>query len=92
MEHPDISGLFNLGTGHARTFRALGEAVFSALGIPANIEYVEMPETLRPKYQYFTEASMDKLRKVGYTKPFYSLEDGAKDYVQNYLEHEFMIY
>lgn len=92
MEHPDISGLFNLGTGHARTFRALGEAVFSALGIPANIEYVEMPETLRPKYQYFTEASMDKLRKVGYTKPFYSLEEGAKDYVQNYLEHEFMIY
>ena len=51
-----------------------------------------MPETLRPKYQYFTEASMDKLRKVGYTKPFYSLEEGAKDYVQNYLEHDFLIY
>ena len=70
----------------------MGEAVFSALGIPANIEYSEMPETLRPKYQYFTEASMDKLRKAGYTKPFYSLEDGAKDYVQNYLEKNFEIY
>lgn len=92
MEHPEVSGLFNLGTGHARTFRALGEAVFSALGIPANIEYIEMPETLRPKYQYFTEASMDKLRKAGYTKPFYSLEEGAKDYVQNYLEKNFEIY
>lgn len=92
MEHSEVSGLFNLGTGHARTFRALGEAVFSALGIPANIEYIEMPETLRPKYQYFTEASMDKLRKAGYTKPFYSLEEGAKDYVQNYLEKNFEIY
>lgn len=92
MDNPHINGLFNLGTGHARTFRALGESVFAALNIPTNIEYIEMPETLRPKYQYFTEASMDKLRKVGYTKPFYSLEEGAKDYVQNYLEHDFLIY
>lgn len=92
MEHSDISGLFNLGTGHARPFKALGEAVFSALGIPANIQYVEMPESLRPKYQYFTEASMEKLRKVGYNKPFYSLEDGVKDYVQNYLCQDFSTY
>lgn len=92
MKHPEINGLFNLGTGQARTFRDLGEAVFLALGIPSNIEYIEMPETLRPKYQYFTEASMEKLREVGYDMPFYTLEDGVKDYVQNYLAKEFEIY
>lgn len=92
MEHPEISGLYNLGTGKARTFRDLGLAVFSALELPPNIEYVEMPESLRPKYQYFTEASMEKLREVGYTKPFYSLEEGARDYIRSYLEKDFAIY
>lgn len=92
MAHPEVSGLFNLGTGRARTFRELGEAVFSALGLPNNITYIEMPERLRPKYQYFTEAAMDKLRKAGYLEPFYSLEDGVLDYVQNYLEKDFSGY
>lgn len=92
MAHPEVSGLFNLGTGRARTFRELGEAVFSALGLPNNITYIEMPERLRPKYQYFTGAAMDKLRKAGYLEPFYSLEDGVLDYVQNYLEKDFSGY
>ena len=92
MDHPEISGLFNLGTGEARPFRALGEAVFAALDLPANIEYNEMPETLRPKYQYYTQACMDKLREAGYTEKFWSLEDGAWDYVRNYLEKDFGIW
>ena len=86
MDHPEVNGLFNLGTGEARPFRALGEAVFAALDMPANIRYIEMPENLRAKYQYYTQAKMEKLRSVGYSKPFYSLEEGAADYVRNYLE------
>ena len=92
MDHPEISGLFNLGTGQARPFRALGEAVFAALDLPANIEYIEMPESLRPKYQYYTQAAMEKLHEAGYKQPFYSLEDGVKDYVQNYLMKDMAIY
>jgi len=92
MEHPQISGLYNLGTGQARTFRDLGRAVFSALGLSECISYIDMPESLRPKYQYFTQASMEKLRKAGYVQPFYSLEDGVKDYVQQYLENGFATY
>ena len=89
MEHPQISGLFNLGTGKARTFYDLGCAVFKALGQEPNIEFIDMPESLREKYQYFTEAKMNKLRSVGYERPFYSLEDGAADYVCNYLSHQY---
>ena len=92
MEHPAVSGLFNLGTGKARSFADLGRSIFAALGLPEHIEYIEMPESLRSKYQYFTEASMDKLREAGYTKPFYSLEDGAREYVQNYLEKDFAVW
>jgi ADP-L-glycero-D-manno-heptose 6-epimerase len=85
MEHKSISGLFNLGTGKARSFADLAKATFAAMGKPENIEYIPMPMHLREKYQYFTQATMDKLRSVGYTDDFYSLEDGARDYVQNYL-------
>ena len=85
MEHENISGLFNLGTGKARSFADLAKATFAAMGKPENIEYIPMPVHLREKYQYFTQATMDKLRSVGYTDDFYSLEDGARDYVQNYL-------
>lgn len=92
MANPQVSGLFNLGTGKARTFHDLGCAVFRALEQKPNIEFVEMPESLRPKYQYFTEATMDKLAAEGYREPFYSLEDGVKDYVQNYLAKDFLIY
>jgi len=85
LEHQKINGLFNLGTGHAETFNTLATSVFKALGRKPNIEYIEMPESLRPKYQYFTEAKIEKLREIGYSKPFTALEDGTKDYVQNYL-------
>ena len=85
MDHPDISGLFNLGTGKARSFEDLVKATFAAMGKETNIEYIDMPVHLREKYQYFTEAKMDKLRATGYKEGFYSLEDGVKDYVQEYL-------
>lgn len=85
MNTPSVNGLFNLGTGKARSFYDLAVATFNAMGIEPNIEFIEMPETLRGKYQYYTQAEMSKLREVGYDKEFYSLEDGAKDYVQNYL-------
>jgi len=85
IETPDVSGLFNLGTGEARSFKDLATATFAALNRKPNIEYVETPESIRDKYQYFTEAKMDRLRAAGYDKPFTSLEDGVMDYVQNYL-------
>lgn len=92
MEHPDINGLFNLGTGKARSFYDLGCSVFRALDREPNVEFIEMPESLRPKYQYFTEAKMEKLRAAGYTRPFTSLEGGVADYVRNYLEKDFATY
>lgn len=79
------SGLYNLGTGKARPFADLAQAVFAALELPPQIRYIDMPEDIREKYQYFTEADMHKLREAGYAEPFYSLEDGVKDYVQQYL-------
>lgn len=78
-------GIYNLGTGTARSFKDLVKATFSALDIPDKIEYIDMPDDIREKYQYFTEADMHKLQKAGYEKNFYSLEDGIGDYVQNYL-------
>lgn len=92
MKHPDINGLFNLGTGKARSFYDLCKNTFIAMGLPVNIKFIEMPEKLKAKYQYFTEAKMEKLRSVGYTEPFYTLEDGVKDYVQNYLARGYEIY
>lgn len=85
LDNPNISGLYNLGTGNARTFNAMAEAIFAAIGKKPNINYIDMPESLILNYQYFTEAKMDKLRAAGYTKEFTSLEDGVKDYVANYL-------
>ena len=83
-----MSGLYNVGTGKARSFDDLAHALFAALGREPRIEYFEMPETLRDKYQYFTEARMDRLRSVGYTAAFTSLEEGVRDYVQHYLMKE----
>jgi ADP-L-glycero-D-manno-heptose 6-epimerase len=80
------SGLYNCGTGKARTWKDLVTAVFTAMKKPVNIDFIEMPGTLRGKYQYFTEAKMNKLRDAGYTKPFHSLEDGVADYVEAYLK------
>jgi ADP-L-glycero-D-manno-heptose 6-epimerase len=79
------NGIYNLGTGIARTFNDLVKATFAGLDMPANIHFIDMPEDIRDKYQYFTEANMKKLRDAGYTKPFYSLEAGVDDYVRGYL-------
>jgi ADP-L-glycero-D-manno-heptose 6-epimerase len=85
LEHPKINGLFNLGTGKARSFADLALAVYQAAGQAPMMRYRDMPDELRDKYQYFTEADMGKLRNAGYTAPFTSLEEGIKLYVQNYL-------
>ncbi len=80
-----VTGIYNVGTGKARTFNDLVKATFSALDKSSQIEYIDMPEDIRETYQYFTEAEMDKIRSAGYSQPFYSLEEGVKDYLQNYL-------
>ena len=85
LEHPQISGLFNLGTGQARSFDDLARALCAAARRPANLQYVDMPEVIRPNYQYFTAASMERLRSAGYNRPFTSLADGVQDYVERYL-------
>ena len=85
METRKHSGIYNLGTGKARPFNDLGKATFTAMGLAPNITYIDTPADIRDKYQYFTEADITSLRKVGYTAEFHSLENGVKDYVQNYL-------
>lgn len=85
LENKDVNGLYNVGTGKARSFKDLAEATFAAADIEPKINYIDMPEQLRDKYQYFTEANMTKLRAAGYDKPFTELEDGVRDYVQNYM-------
>jgi ADP-L-glycero-D-manno-heptose 6-epimerase len=85
MEHRPASGLYNLGTGKARAFEDLVKATFAGIDRQANISFIDMPEDIRDKYQYFTEANMKKLVDAGYTQPFYSLESGVADYVRNYL-------
>jgi ADP-L-glycero-D-manno-heptose 6-epimerase len=85
LDHREVSGLFNCGTGRARTWKDLVIAVFLALNARPEIEFIEMPEKLRGKYQYFTQAPVDKLRQAGYTLPFTSLEDAVRDYVGTYL-------
>ncbi|MBN2515809.1 MAG: ADP-glyceromanno-heptose 6-epimerase [Deltaproteobacteria bacterium] len=86
FQNHDVAGIFNLGTGQARTWNDLVGAVFSAMGREPEIEYIDMPESIQPQYQYFTEAKMDKLRSAGNTIPFQSLEESVADYVVNYLE------
>lgn len=88
LKTPNINGLFNCGTGHARSFLDLAHAVFAAMGKQPAIDFIPIPEQIRDKYQYFTEANMDKLRKVGFDHTFRSLEDGVTDYVSNYLMTE----
>jgi len=85
LDNPRVNGLFNLGTGKARSFEDLAKAVFTAAGKEPMISYRDMPEELRERYQYFTEAHMDKLRAAGYAEPFTSLEEGLRRYVQDYL-------
>lgn len=85
MHHRKDSGIYNLGTGTARTFLDLATSTFKALDQPAAISFIPTPEDIREKYQYFTEASIDKLRSIGYSKDFHTLEEGVEDYVKNYL-------
>jgi len=85
MDHGKASGLYNLGTGKARSFTDLARATFQAMDIDEKIEFIPTPEDIRDKYQYFTEANMNKLLAQGYDQSFYSLENGIRDYVKNYL-------
>jgi len=85
MHHRKNSGIYNLGSGKARTFVDLTKSVFKALDKKEAIEFIDTPADIRDKYQYFTEANMQKLKSIGYSRPFHSLEEGTEDYVKNYL-------
>jgi ADP-L-glycero-D-manno-heptose 6-epimerase len=85
MENQPESGIYNLGSGKARTFLDLAKNTFANLNQPESIDFIDTPEDIRDKYQYFTEANMSKLVNAGYTQPFHTLEEGIKDYVTNYL-------
>jgi ADP-L-glycero-D-manno-heptose 6-epimerase len=85
LHHRKDAGIYNLGSGKARTFLDLVKNTFKALNKEPNIEFIDTPIDIRDKYQYFTEANMNKLKSIGYSKPFNTLEEGVKDYVQNYL-------
>lgn len=92
MEHREINGIFNVGSGGGYTFYELAEAVFHALHMETAVEYIDMPMQLRGKYQYYTKADISKLREAGYTKKFYDIKAGVEDYVTSYLEKGFAIY
>jgi ADP-L-glycero-D-manno-heptose 6-epimerase len=85
LEQPQVNGVFNLGTGKAESWNTLAAALFKALERKRSVEYVDMPTHLKGRYQYFTEAKIDRLRAAGYSRPFLSLEEGVSDYVRNYL-------
>jgi len=86
----ELNGIYNLGTGEARSFYDLVSSTFAGMNLETNIEYIDMPIDIRDKYQYYTQANMNKLINAGYTKPFYSLEEGVVDYVKNYLvDHKY---
>ncbi len=88
MDNTSVNGIYNIGTGKARTWKDLVSSVFKAMGLEPNIEFIDMPDYLKPKYQYFTEAKIEKIRSAGYDRKLYSLEEGVSDYVQNYLLKE----
>jgi len=85
MNQRKNSGIYNLGSGQARTFLDLANAVFHAMDLKPDIEFIDTPEDIRDKYQYFTQAKMEKLKSIGYNRPFTSLENGVADYVRNDL-------
>ncbi len=84
-ENPAVSGLFNVGTGQARTWWELARAMFAAVNKPCSIEFMDMPAEMSANYQNYTQADIGKLRRVGFDRPFTSLEDGVLDYISNYL-------
>ena len=88
MHHRKNSGIYNLGSGRARTFKDLVSNTFAAMQLPEDVAFVDTPADIRDKYQYFTQASMKKLISIGYHQPFHSLEAGVKDYVENYLNEK----
>jgi ADP-L-glycero-D-manno-heptose 6-epimerase len=92
MHHRKNSGIYNLGSGTARTFLDLTKSVFKAMGKKEEIEFIDTPLDIRDKYQYFTEANMKKLKTIGYSKPFHSLEEGTEDYVKNHLINNCPVY
>lgn len=92
LDNNSISGLFNVGTGKAESFKALAEATFDALGIEPNIEYIDMPEHLKEKYQYYTKSEMDKLRSFGYSRDFLPMHDAVTEYVVEYLARNYDIF
>ena len=85
VSNEQVNGVFNLGSGEARSFEDMARAVFTAAGKNAQIDYTPMPPAIRDKYQYFTEARMDRLKAAGYAKPLTPLEEGIGDYVRTYL-------
>lgn len=92
LQNEHIKGLFNIGTGHARSFRELAESIFSALSMDVKIKYIDMPENLKERYQYYTEANIKKLKEAGFSKVFMTLEEGINDYVRCYLDSNFVNY
>jgi ADP-L-glycero-D-manno-heptose 6-epimerase len=85
LGQPHVSGLFNVGSGKARSWLDLANAMFAALELPPHIEFIDMPASLREKYQYFTEAPLERLRTAGYSSARTSLEAGVADYIRGYL-------
>ncbi len=85
LDHPEVNGIYNIGTGQARNWNDLAKAIFAAMDLPPNIEYIDMPETIRDHYQYHTRADTKKLRSIGAPQSSHTLETGIEDYVQNYL-------
>ena len=92
LDTPDKEGIFNVGTGKAQSFAELAGAVFNALGMQENIKYIDMPEHLKEKYQYYTQAEIGKLRDAGYAEPFLDLNAGVLDYVTNHLSKNYSNY
>lgn len=92
LDNPDKEGIFNVGTGKAQSFAKLAGAVFNALGMQENIRYIDMPEHLKEKYQYYTQAEIGKLRDAGYAEPFLDLNAGVLDYVTNHLSKNYSNY
>ncbi len=88
LENQAVNGIFNVGTGFVQSWNNLARAVFAAMQLPEKIEYIDMPQTLRGKYQYFTQAKIERLRQAGYKKSFFTLADGVKDYICNYLQQD----
>jgi ADP-L-glycero-D-manno-heptose 6-epimerase len=90
LSNKDKTGIYNLGTGNAHSWNELAKAMFLAVDKQVNIQYIEMPEYLKEKYQYFTQANMDKLRNAGYEKNFLSLDDAVKDYSQYLVKGQYL--